>query len=121
MTTCLVIGATGFIGGQIARAAAERGWQVRALRRRPQAVGAIGDVPVDWRTGDLADRASLIAAMHGCEVVFHAAGAYPHGARHLAQEIHAAESQVRTVLQAFDAAGAGRLVYTSSFTTLGPP
>ncbi|MFZ2520512.1 MAG: NmrA family NAD(P)-binding protein, partial [Anaerolineae bacterium] len=35
MTTCLVIGATGFIGGQIARAAAERGWQVRALRRRP--------------------------------------------------------------------------------------
>lgn len=121
MTTCLVIGATGFIGGQIARAAAERGWQVRALRRRPQAVGAIGDVPVEWWSGDLADRASLTAAMRGCEVVFHAAGAYPHGAANLAQEINAAESQVRTVLQAFDAAGAGRLVYTSSFTTLGPP
>ncbi len=51
MTICLVIGATGFIGGQIARAAAARGWQVRGLRRRAGAVGAIGDVPVEWRSG----------------------------------------------------------------------
>jgi dihydroflavonol-4-reductase len=121
MTTCLVIGATGFIGGQIARAAAERGWQVRALRRRPGAVGAIGDVAVEWRSSDLADGASLTAAMAGCDVVFHAAGAYPHGTRRLAQEVKAAESQMRTVLDAFAAAGAGRLVYTSSFTTIGPP
>jgi len=139
MTTCLVIGATGFIGGQIARAAAKRGWQVRALRRRPGAVGAIGDVAVEWWAGDLTDgatavrqahrtgpelvegRASLIGAMAGCDVVFHAAGAYPHGARRLAQEVKAAEAQIRTVLDAFAAAGAGRLVYTSSFTTIGPP
>ena len=33
MKTCLVLGATGFIGGQIAREAVARGWQVRALRR----------------------------------------------------------------------------------------
>ncbi len=121
MTTCLVIGATGFIGGQIARAAAERGWQVRGLRRRPQAVGAIGDAPIDWRTGDLADRPSLTAAMTGCDVVFHAAAAYPHGAANLAQEVSAAVGQMRGVLQAFTEAGAGRLIYTSSFTTLGPP
>ena len=160
MTTCLVIGATGFIGGQIARAALERGWQVRGLRRRPGAVGALGDLPVTWYAGDLADgagavrqaqrtgpeladgstavrqaqrtgpstssgpaedRASLTAAMVGCDVVFHAAGAYPHGTRRLAQEVKAAEMQMRTVLDAFAAAGAGRLVYTSSFTTIGPP
>ena len=92
MTTGLVIGATGFIGGQIARAAAARGWQVRALRRRPQAVGAIGDVPVEWWSGDLADRASLTAAMHGCEVVFHAAGAYPNGALSLDLALAARQS-----------------------------
>ena len=40
MTTCLVLGATGFIGGQIARSATARGWPVRALRRDPKAVGA---------------------------------------------------------------------------------
>jgi uncharacterized protein YbjT (DUF2867 family) len=34
---CCVLGATGFIGGQIARAALARGWQVRGLRRRPAA------------------------------------------------------------------------------------
>lgn len=121
MTTCLVIGATGFIGGQIALAALARGWQVRALRRRAGAVGALGDAPVAWWSGDLADRASLTAAMRGCDVVFHAAGAYPHSVRRLAQEIKAAEGQMRTVLEAFEAAGAGRLVYTSSFTTIGPP
>ncbi|MBK9094174.1 MAG: hypothetical protein IPM84_15650 [Anaerolineae bacterium] len=81
-----------------------------------------GDVPVEWWSPGSGrpprlDRDLASAA----EVVFHAAGAYPHGAANLAQEINAAESQVRTVLQAFDAAGAGRLVYTSSFTTLGPP
>ena len=56
MKTCLVLGATGFIGGHIAREAAARGWQVRALRRDPNSVGAIGDVKVEWVTGNLNDR-----------------------------------------------------------------
>ena len=73
MTTCLVLGATGFIGGQIVRSALARGWTVRALRRDPHAVGAIGDLHPDWISGNLDDPASLRAAMRGCEVVFHAA------------------------------------------------
>lgn len=121
MKTCLVIGATGFIGGQIARAAAGLGWQTRALRRRPGAAGAIGDVQVEWWLGDLADGASLATAMQGCDVVFHAAGAYPHGAGQIAPAVQAASQQMRTTLDAFAASGAGRLIYTSSFTTIGRP
>ena len=76
---CCVLGATGFIGGQIARCAAERGWDVRGLRRRPEAVGAIGDLDVSWVEGDVRNRPSLVEALEGCEIVFHAAAYYPHG------------------------------------------
>ncbi|NLF00031.1 MAG: NAD-dependent epimerase/dehydratase family protein, partial [Anaerolineales bacterium] len=42
---CCIIGATGFIGGQIARAAIDNGWRVRGVRRRPDALGAVDDLP----------------------------------------------------------------------------
>lgn len=121
MKTCLVLGATGFIGGHIAREAAARGWQVRALRRDPRATGAIGDVEVDWVTGNLDDRASLLNAMRGCEVVFHSAGAYPHGTRQIERAVQGARAQLRNVLAAARETQPDRLIYTSSFTTIGPP
>ncbi len=121
MKTCLVLGATGFIGGHIAREAAARGWQVRALRRNSQAVGAIGDVKVEWITGDLTDRSSLLAAMRGCDVVFHSAGAYPHGTRQIDRDVQSALSQMRNVIEVARETKLDRLIYTSSFTTIGLP
>jgi dihydroflavonol-4-reductase len=121
MKTCLVLGATGFIGGHIAREAAARGWQVRALRRDPQAVGAIGNVNVEWVAGDLNDRSSLIAAMRGCDVIFHSAGAYPHGTSQIDRDVQSALAQLRHVLEAAREIRPDRLIYTSSFTTIGLP
>jgi dihydroflavonol-4-reductase len=121
MKTCLVLGATGFIGGHIAREAAARGWQVRALRRDPNAVGAIGDVTVEWVTGDLNDRSALTEAMRGCDVVFHSAGAYPHGTRQIDRDVQSALAQMRNVIAAARDTNPDRLIYTSSFTTIGLP
>lgn len=121
MKTCLVLGATGFIGGHIAREAAARGWRVRALRRNPDFVGAIGDVQVEWVTGDLNNRSSLIEAMRGCDVVFHSAGAYPHGTRQIDRDVQSALDQMRNVIEAARSARPDRLIYTSSFTTVGLP
>ena len=121
MSTCLVLGATGFIGGNIARTAAERGWHVQALRRDPKSIGAIGDVDVEWITGNLDDQSSLVAAMQGCEVVFHCAGAYPHAARRIERYVQAAVTQMQNVLAAARATKVDRLIYTSSFTTIGLP
>jgi dihydroflavonol-4-reductase len=118
---CCVLGATGFIGGQIARAAAAQGWRVRGLRRRPDAVGAIGDVEIEWVSGDLADPASLVGAMRGCPLVFHAAGYYPHRARDVRETTRHAVTGMRNVLAAAATAGVKRLIYTSAFTTVGPP
>ena len=119
MKTCLVLGATGFIGGHIAREAAAHGWRVRALRRRPDFVGAIGDVNVEWTTGNLDDRSALIDAMRGCDAIFHSAGAYPHGARQIDRAVQRALKQMRNVIEAARIAQPDRLIYTSSFTTVG--
>ncbi|HET90073.1 MAG TPA: NAD-dependent epimerase/dehydratase family protein [Chloroflexi bacterium] len=118
---CCVLGATGFVGGQIARAAAALGWRVRGLRRRPNEVGAIGDLDVEWVLGDLADPASLVSAMRGCPLVFHAAGYYPRHAQDVWETLQHAVTGMRNVLSAASTAGVRRLVYTSAYTTVGPP
>ncbi|MBX7213386.1 MAG: NAD-dependent epimerase/dehydratase family protein [Thermoflexales bacterium] len=117
MKPILVLGATGFIGGQIARAAAEAGHDTRAGRRRADAVGAIGDVPVHWVRADLEDEASLVDAMRGCGVVIHAAASYPQNFRKVSAEVARAEAEIRRVLTAARTAGVERFIYTSSLTT----
>jgi len=118
----LILGGTGFIGGQIVRAALEAGYQVRALRRR-HAVGALADVAhhVEWVLGDLDDAESLAAAASGCDVLFHAAAHYPHSSRDIAAEVAYATTQMARVLEAGRRVGVARLIYTSSLTTVGPP
>jgi dihydroflavonol-4-reductase len=118
---CCIIGATGFIGGQVARAAIDQGWRVRAVRRRPDAVGAIGDLPVEWVTGDLMDRASLVSAMRDCPLVFHVAGHYPQRSCDIWQAVQHGVIGMRHVLTAAPIAGIKRLIYTSALTTIGPP
>jgi dihydroflavonol-4-reductase len=118
----LVLGGTGFIGGQIVRAALEAGYQVRALRRQ-HTFGALGDVAdhVEWVMGDLDDLDSLVAGAMGCEVLFHAAAHYPHSSRDIPNEVAYAEAQMGNVLAAARRAGVERLIYTGSLTTVGPP
>ncbi len=119
----LVLGATGFIGGQIARAALAAGYAVRALRRRPAAVGALADIAdrIEWVTGDLDDPSALVAAADGCEVLFHAAAYYPSHSRDLWGQVTYAQAQMARVLTAARRVGVERLVYTSSLTTIGRP
>ena len=118
---CCVLGATGFIGGQIARVARSKGLKVRAVRRRSGAVGAIGDLDVDWVSGDLNDIASLVTAMRGCPLVFHAAAYYPQRARDPWEAVRHDVAGMRNVLTAAATAGVKRLIYTSAPTTIGPP
>jgi dihydroflavonol-4-reductase len=118
---CCVLGASGFIGGQIVRAALAEGLEVRAVRRRPNAAGAIEDLNVEWMIGDLSDPASLVTAMRGCPVVFHAAGYYPRHARDIHETMRHGVSGMRNVISAAITAGVRRLVYTSALTTIGPP
>jgi nucleoside-diphosphate-sugar epimerase len=71
----LVTGVTGFIGGRLAeRLVAEEGVYVRGLARTPAKGQWLADLGVEIVPGDITNRASLQAAVAGCQIVFHAAG-----------------------------------------------
>nr|MDQ3936555.1 NAD(P)H-binding protein [Actinomycetota bacterium] len=70
----LVTGATGKVGGAVARALLERGDEVRALVRDPgRAAGVLPPGAAAVR-GDVTDPGSLAEAVRGCELVFNAMG-----------------------------------------------
>jgi nucleoside-diphosphate-sugar epimerase len=71
--TALVLGATGGIGGEVARCLLQRGWTVRALHRRsshPPAPGEGGSF--EWIQGDAMNAADVSAAAKGADVLVHA-------------------------------------------------
>lgn len=57
----LVLGATGGIGGEMARRLAARGWRVRALHRNPDALAG-RDPAFEWVRGDAMVRDDVVAA-----------------------------------------------------------
>jgi nucleoside-diphosphate-sugar epimerase len=69
--TALVIGATGGIGGEVARALGARGWKIRALHRAPTAIQG-RDPSFEWLEGDAMDAAAVRNAATGADVIVHA-------------------------------------------------
>jgi len=69
--TALVLGASGGIGGEVARQLRDAGWQVRALKRgiEPDAATKNG---FEWHQGDAMNRADVLRCAAGCAVIVHA-------------------------------------------------
>ncbi|NJD10745.1 MAG: SDR family NAD(P)-dependent oxidoreductase, partial [Gemmatimonadetes bacterium] len=69
--TILVTGATGYIGGRLARRLAERGVPVRCLVRRPE--NLLGRVPaaVEVVQGDVLEEASVERALQGVSAAYY--------------------------------------------------
>ena len=72
-TSCLITGATGFVGGHLVEACAGRGWTVRALVRPSSETGLLQRNRVQLMRGDLTDGAAVREALEGIDVVFHCA------------------------------------------------
>src|SRR5438045_7566192 len=67
----LVLGATGGIGGTVARTLVARGWHVRAMGR--DAAGAAKKHPAfTWVQGDAMNAADVRAAAEGAALIVHA-------------------------------------------------
>jgi nucleoside-diphosphate-sugar epimerase len=76
----LVTGATGFLGGAIARQLIAAGHQLVVLARTPAKAAPLAALGAAVVPGDITDRASLRAAMAGVDGLFHCAALYQWGA-----------------------------------------
>jgi len=111
-------GATGFIGAHVARALVERGHRVRCLHRSTVRPADDHQLPVEWRLGDLTDRASIRRAAAGAEVIFHCAADYRLYAPDPLELYRNNVGGTRNVLAVAAELGVQRVVYTSSVGTL---
>lgn len=68
--TVLVLGATGGVGGETARALLRHGWTVRGLARKVVRPGM--DPAIAWIEGDAMDRAAVLRAAEGVDAIVHA-------------------------------------------------
>ena len=115
----LVTGATGFIGTALSERLAARGDQVRALVRPTSRTAALERLGSELVRGDVADPAALAAAVDGCQLVVHLAGAVK--ALHVSEFYQANGEGTRRVADACaGAAHPPRLVYVSSLAAAGP-
>lgn len=117
----LVTGATGFIGGNLARELWQRGYEVRALARPGSSLLTTQDTGIERVEGDILDRQSVLRAAQGCEAVFHCAAAYTFWSRNPQGVRRANVEGTVNVLECAARAGAGRIVYTSTVSTIGLP
>lgn len=114
-----ITGATGFIGGRVARQLVQAGHQVNALVRDPAAAKDLARLGISLRTGDVTDAASLRASMEGVDGVFHLAGWYKIGTRDAAQGSAINIDGTRNVLTAMKELRIPKGVYTSTLAVNG--
>jgi nucleoside-diphosphate-sugar epimerase len=70
----VITGATGFLGGALARALAQKGAEVHALARAAADRSALDGVAVTWHEGDVTVPSSLAGILGSADWIIHAAG-----------------------------------------------
>jgi nucleoside-diphosphate-sugar epimerase len=109
-----VTGATGFVGGRLARLAVAEGHQLTALTRRPQQ----DERGIDWIEGTLDTRESLRRLVESADAVIHVAGVVK--ASHRATFEAGNVTGTLQLLAAATAGGVHRFVHVSSLAAREP-
>lgn len=114
--TVLVCGGTGFIGGRLVEALAMRSKaRVKVLARNYARLSGVSRFNVEIVPGDVTDRASLAAAMAGCDYVLNCT----YGAREAARPINV--DAVGIIVETAAKAGVRRVVHLSTLSVYGLP
>ncbi len=119
MPRALVTGGTGFIGSNLALRLAERRWEVRILARAGSSRALLEGGPFEFVEGDVLQPETLPPAMHGMDVVFHAAGVVDYWNQGEERMYQVNVEGTRHVMEAALQARIERVVHTSSSATLG--
>jgi dihydroflavonol-4-reductase len=118
--TAFVTGGTGFVGINIVDALLADGWSVTALHRAGADTRELTNRGVALAEGDITDPASLARAIpKDTDAVFHAAASLSMWSRKNAEQEAINVGGTRNVVEAARAAGAKRLIHTSSVSVFG--
>ncbi|MCP9464325.1 MAG: NAD-dependent epimerase/dehydratase family protein [Nitrospira sp.] len=117
----LVTGATGFVGGAVARALVRAGYKVRVLTRPHADLRNLDRLPVERVVGDLRDPASLRAALKGCQHLYHVAAHYALWAKNPSIFYEVNVTGTVNLLEAARDVGTERIVYCSTIGAIGLP
>jgi nucleoside-diphosphate-sugar epimerase len=109
-----VTGATGFIGGHLARRLLKDGHEVAALVRDPRKAGDLGAQGAEIFKGDITKKETLGGPMEGCDGVYHLAGWYKVGAQDSDKAEETNVQGTSNVLHTMKELSIPKGVYTSS-------
>src|ERR1700712_3432554 len=114
-------GATGFIGGAVARKLIGDGHEVVALVRSPGKAGALRQDGCQLVEGDLSSTAKIQAAAAGCDAAIHGAAIYEIGVLPERASVMRASNVAGTehALDGLIAAGIPRILYVSTVGVFG--
>jgi nucleoside-diphosphate-sugar epimerase len=112
--TYFVTGATGFLGGALARRLRTDGHEVRALARDPARASDLAAMGALIARGDVSDKSSMREAMRGADGVFHVAGWYKLGVKDRAAAVATNIDGTRNVLELMQELRIPKGVYTST-------
>ena len=117
----LVTGATGFVGGAVARALVQAGVDVRVLARPESDLQSLHGLSVERVAGDLRNPTSLRSALAGCRHLYHVAAHYALWARDPSIFYEINVTGTRNLLAAAREVGIERTVYCSTIGAIGLP
>lgn len=117
----LLTGATGFVGGAVARALVAAGIHIRALVRPGSDLTNLAGLHVEQTQGDLRNRESLRRALAGCEQLYHVGAHYALWAKDPAVFYDINVTGTRTLMETARDVGTQRIVYCSTIGAIGLP
>ena len=117
----LVTGATGFVGGAVARALVERDIDVRIMARAGSNLQNLQGLPHELIEGDLRDQVSLRKALSGCRQLYHVAAHYALWAKDPSIFYDVNVTGTKNLMEAARDVGTERIVYCSTIGAIGLP
>jgi len=117
----LVTGASGFVGGAVARTLVQAGIDVRVFARPGSDPQNYAQLRVEAVEGELRNRDSLRRALTGCQQLYHVAAHYALWAKDPSIFYDVNVTGTRTLLETARDVGIERIVYCSTIGAIGLP